>query len=137
MIFENNKTVFSKDLSLITKLNYKKNLTLWVSMIIEKFYESGQKLSQILRETTFTNHHASEGIDIGWVFIKIIKNLKYFYTHQLMINHPGTTPQQLRIDHAFWFIFHMKDLIWYISQSIDEPLVFGTKHQMNYHWKKS
>ena len=43
MIFENNKTVFSKDLRLITKLNYKKNLTLWVSMIIEKFYESGHK----------------------------------------------------------------------------------------------
>lgn len=51
-----------------------------------------------------------------------------------MTNPAGITPQPLRIDHANWFIFHMKDLIFFISHMIDQPLVFRIRHEINYHW---
>ena len=51
-----------------------------------------------------------------------------------MTNPAGITPQPLRIDHANWCIFHMKDLTFFISHMIDQPLVFRIRHQINYHW---
>ena len=50
-----------------------------------------------------------------------------------MTNSASSTPQPLKICHANKFLSSEKSDLAYLSQ-IDEPLVFCTKHQINYCW---